>query len=179
MELNRIEFAKIDEPQLTALMAHEKLSPIKKNRGTNEQAYIRGMLQMVLRRKDGSGLYVAHENLITNAGFDFLCNVVGKNAQPADLSHIGIGTGTTAAAAAQTALVTQNAKAIAAYAHVAGTKVFTMAVTFPPETGTGAVTESGCFNAANAGTMFNRVTFAAVNKAAVDSLAITFTFTFS
>ena len=168
---------RINEDQIRELMQAEKLP--NKSHPKDEKVLLRGMVQMVLRRGDGSGLYVAHENLITTKGFDLVCDVLGKNAQPDDLSHIGIGTGTTAAAAAQTSLVTQNARQPAAYAHVAGTKVFTMAVTFAPGTGTGAVTEAGCFNAANAGTMFNRVVFAAVTKSGADSLTITFTFTFS
>ena len=178
MHLNKIEMPCINEDQIRELMQTEKL-PSKTHLKKEDHTIVRGMVQMVLRRGDGSGLYVAHENLITTKGFDLVCDVLGKNAQPDDLSHIGIGTGTTAAAAAQTALVTQNAREIAVYAHVAGTKVFTMVVTFAPGTGTGAVTEAGCFNAASSGTMFNRVLFAAVNKATADSLTVTFTFTFS
>ena len=178
MHLNKIEMPRINENQIRELMQAEKL-PSKSHLKKEDHTIVRGMVQMVLRREDGSGLYVAHENLITTKGFDLVCDVLGKNAQPGDLTHIGIGTGTTAAAVAQTALVTQNARAVAAYAHVAGTKVFTMVVTFAPATGTGAITEAGCFNAANSGTMFNRVVFAAVNKAAADSLTVTFTFTFS
>ena len=176
MELNRVEFAEMSSQQIAALMANEKLPSVGEE---GEQVYLRGMLQMVLRRKDGSGVYMAQENLITNAGFDLLCDVVGKNAQPGDLTHIGIGTGGAAAAAAQTSLTTQNARGTAAYAHVTGTKIFTMSATFAAGTGTGSVVEAGCFNAANAGTMFNRVVFTAIAKGAADSLAVTFTFTFS
>ena len=121
MHLNKIEMPCINEDQIRELMQTEKL-PNNSHPKEDEKVLLRGMVQMVLRRGDGSGLYVAHENLITTKGFDLVCDVLGKNAQPDDLSHIGIGTGTTAAAAAQTALVTQNAREIAAYAHVAGNK---------------------------------------------------------
>ena len=95
------------------------------------------------------------------------------------ISHIAVGTGTTAPAAAQTALVTESARVAATYAHTAGTKVFTMVATFPAGTATAALTEAGIFNAASAGTMLDRVTFAVINKGAADTLTVTFTFTLS
>ena len=179
MELNRVELTSVNEQNIIELMANDKVSFAQKKPGNMEQVQLRGMLQMVLRRKDGSGLYAAHENLITTAGFNLICDVLGKNTQPSDLTHIGIGTGGTAAAVAQTSLVTSVARQSAVYAHVAGTKVMTLVSTFAPGTGTGNIVEAGSFNAQSGGTMFNRVVFNAVNKAAADSLTTTFTFTFS
>ena len=173
MQLNRIELP--SDRDLAAIMADERLPERAAPRV--EGARLRGMLQSVLRRADGSVLYAAEENLITNGGFDFIADVMGNNAQPADMSHIAIGTGTTAAAASQTALVTEVARGVAVYDHTAGQKTFTMAETFAAGTGTGAITESGVLNAASGGTMLNRVVFAAINKGANDSLTQTFTFT--
>ena len=178
MQLTRIELP--NERELAAIKMNERLperppAPVQSVDG----ARLRGMLQSVLRRGDGTVLYAAEENLITNAGFDLLCNVLGLNSQPSDLTHIAIGTGSTAAAAAQTALVTQVARESATYAHTTGSKSFTMEATFSAGTGTGAITESGLFNASSGGTMFNRVTFAAINKGGNDSLEQTFTITFS
>ncbi len=42
-----------------------------------------------------------------------------------------------------------------------------------------AITEAGVFNAASAGSMFDRVVFPVVNKGADDSLTAVFTFTMS
>ena len=169
-------------PEALARMASaraELLEQIKAGPAPGEGAVIRGALELVLEREDGSGLYVAQPNLITNAGFDLLCNVLGKNAQPSDLTHIAIGTGTTAAAAADTALETENARVSATYAHTAGTKVMTMTGTVAAGTGTGSITEAGSLNASANGTLFNRTVFSAVTKAAADSLQVTFTYTFS
>jgi hypothetical protein len=45
--------------------------------------------------------------------------------------------------------------------------------------GTGAVTEAGLFNAATGGDMLCRTVFSVVNKAADDTMAITWTITLS
>ena len=144
-----------------------------------ETVGVRGFMQAVLRRKDGSVMYHAQPNLIVNGGWDLLCNVLGLNSQPSDLTHIAVGTGTTAAAAAQTTLVTELARLTATYAHTAGTMSCTFTRNFGAGQGTGALTEAGLFNAASAGTMFNRVVFDVVNKQAGDTLAMTFTITFA
>ena len=138
-----------------------------------------GISQQVLWRSDGTVLYQSSENLITDDGFDLLCDVLGNNTQPSDLTHIGVGSGSTAATAGDSALGSQLARVAATYAHTSGTKVFTMTATFPAGTGTGTIVEAGCFNAANGGTLFNRVVFGAVTKGGADSFQQTFTFTFS
>ncbi len=51
--------------------------------------------------------------------------------------------------------------------------------TFSAGEGTGAVTEAGIFNASTSGTMLCRTVFSVVNKAAGDTLQVTWTVTFS
>ena len=75
----------------------------------------------------------------------------------------------TAAAAANTALVTELARKAATFSHTAGTKVFQFEATFNAGEATGAITEAGVFNAASAGTMLDRVVFAVINKGADDA----------
>lgn len=55
--------------------------------------------------------------------------------------------------------------------------VVTYAATFAAGTGTGSLVEAGIFNAASAGTMLCKTSFDVVNKAANDSIAITWTVT--
>ena len=145
----------------------------------DEGIRLRGHAVLGLLRGDGTGLIVSQPNLITNAGFDLICDVLGKNAQPGDLTHIGIGTGAVAAAAADAALGAQTARVAADYAHNAGTKEMTLTTTVAAGTGTGDITEAGTFNAAAGGVMFNRTVFAAIQKAATDTLRVQFTFTFA
>jgi hypothetical protein len=61
----------------------------------------------------------------------------------------------------------------------ASTNTVTATATFNAGTGTGAVTEAGILNASSAGTLLCRTTFPVVNKAAGDSIAITWVVTVS
>ena len=120
------------------------------------------------------------DNLLTNNGFDFIADAMFKASQPGAMTHVAIGSGATAAAANQTALITELARAAAVYAHVAGTKAVTLVVTFAAGTGTGTVREVGVLNAASNGVMLSRATLAVARaKAATDSLQVTYTFTLS
>ena len=111
-------------------------------------------MELVLRRADGEVIVRRKDNLIVDAGFDFIADAIGKSTgRPGAMSHIAVGTGTVAAAAGNTALGTEIARKAATYAHTAGTKVFTFETTFDPGEAAGAITEAGVFNAATADTM--------------------------
>lgn len=115
------------------------------------------------------------ENLVVNSGIAFIAQRLIST--PTAMSHMAIGTGTTAAAAAQTALVTE----VGRVALTSSTNITTTVTndtvqyvaSFPAGTGTGAITEAGIFNAASAGTMLNRTVFSVVNKGAGDAMSIT------
>lgn len=118
-------------------------------------------------------------NLITDAGFDFISDVIGNGTQPGEMSHIAIGTGVTAAAVTDTALETELTRLAATYSHTVGTKVFILQALFGQGVGTGAITEAGLLNAAAAGTLLDRTVFAVINKGANDELTEKFEFTMS
>ena len=123
---------------------------------------------------------VHKDNIIVNGGFDFVADAIGNSgSRPGVMGWIAVGTGTTAAASTQTALVTEIKRNASTYAHTAGTKVFTFTASYAAGDATGALTEAGVFNAASGGTMFDRVVFPVVNKGADDSLTAVFTFTMS
>lgn len=144
-----------------------------------DKLQIKGAIRAELIKADGSVKVTQKHNMIVNVGFDFIANAIGlASSRPGVMNTIAVGTGTTAVAAAQTALATQLAYKAATYAHTAATKVFTFTTTFNPGEATGAITEAGVFNG-NGGIMFDRVTFAVINKGADDTLKITFTFTMS
>lgn len=143
---------------------------------------LKGTMTAVLTKEDGSIETFYKDNIIVNVGFDFIADAIGLAAsRPGVMSAVAVGTGTTAAAATQSALVTELARGAATYAHTAGTKTFTFTTTFAAGTGTGAITEAGVFNSttANTGIMFDRVVFSVINKGAADSLQVTFAFTMS
>jgi hypothetical protein len=143
---------------------------------------LRGFSESMLLKGNGSIELRQIENGISDAGFDFIAHSIGNRAATgatAAMGWIEVGTGTTAFAAAQTALVTALNRQSATFAHTVGTKVFTFSASYAAGTATGAITEAGVFNAASAGTMLDRVVFSVINKGSDDSLTQTFTFTMS
>jgi hypothetical protein len=146
----------------------------------DESMQLHGAMTLIISRANGDTETIYRDNLIVNVGFDFIADAIGKSAsRPAVMGYIALGTGTTAAAATQSALVTELDRNAATYAHTVGTKAFTFTADFPAGDGTGAITEAGVFNAATAGIMLDRVVFPVVNKGADDSLTAVFTFTMS
>lgn len=137
-----------------------------------------GVMTATLYKADGSVITKVKPNLITTVGFDFIADAIGKaSGRPNVMSYIAIGSGVTAAAVGNTALVTELARVAATYSHVAGTSLFSLQGDFGPGVGTGAITEAGVLNAASAGVLFDRVVFSAITKAVGDSLTQKFEFT--
>lgn len=146
----------------------------------NEKLKMTGDVSLVLRGPDGS-VKDAREikNLVVNAGLAFVISrMVGTSK--AVMSHMGLGSGTTAAAAGDTDLGSQlGSREALDSTTISGTnneKVIYEA-SFEAGDATGAVTEAGIFNASSAGDMLCRTVFAVVNKGANDSLTVTWTIT--
>ena len=114
-------------------------------------------------------------NLVVDAGLSYIASRM-KDATATAMTHMAIGSGTTDPAAGDTALQTQLGRVSLTSTTVTANSVEYVA-TFPAGTGTGAVTEAGIFNASSAGTMLCRTEFAVINKAAGDSMTITWTVT--
>jgi hypothetical protein len=120
-------------------------------------------------------------NLVTDAGKAGVASRINGSGAEAQFAHIAIGTGTTAAAAGDTALQTEISTGGGARAACTTSRVTTdvtndtaqCVVTFT-FTATFAVTEAGYFNAASAGTLLARQVFAAVNVVSGDSLSTTY-----
>ncbi len=145
-----------------------------------ESMKLHGAITLMLKKANGDVETVHKDNIIVDVGFDFIADAIGKSAsRPGVMGRIALGTGTTAAAAGQTALVTEIDRNAATYAHTAGTKTFTFTADFAAGDATGAITEAGVFNASSSGIMLDRVVFPVVNKGADDSLTAVFTFTMS
>jgi len=119
------------------------------------------------------------KNVVVTAGKNFLANwLTGATQADYFMRYLSLGTGTNAASASDTTLQTELS------ARVAGTltnstNVWQNQATFGAGTDTGAITEAGIFSASSSGTMFARQVFAVVNKAAGDSLQLTWQVTFS
>lgn len=143
-----------------------------------ENFSVHGAVTLVLQRKDGGCIASRHNNMVLNGGIDFLCNAFGAgSARPNAMSHIAVGTGTTAVAAGDTELVSELRRKEASYSHSAGTTKLTIQTTFNAGEATGAITEAGICNASRGGIFFDRVTFPVINKGASDVLTVTFEIT--
>jgi hypothetical protein len=116
-------------------------------------------------------------NIVVNTGRALIIDRLQGNT-PAVADYIAIGTGATAAAAADTTLQTEVARS---QGTLSQPDAYTdrCVYTFAAGTGTGNITEAGRLNAAAAGTLVGRQTFTAVNKTASDSLQITYDFTYA
>ena len=96
-----------------------------------ENFSVHGAVTLVLQRKDGACIASRHNNMVLNSGIDFLCNAFGAgSARPNAMSHIAVGTGTTAVAAGDTKLATELLRKAASYSHSAGTTKLTIQTTF-------------------------------------------------
>lgn len=140
---------------------------------------ISGEVNLVLTGPDGKVKEDrTHKNLVVDAGKDFIASRM-KDATATAMSHMAVGSGTTAAVAGDTDLesILGVREAIDTTTVTNNTVVYSCA--FEAGDGTGAVTEAGIFNASVAGTMLCRTTFPVVNKQADDVLTINWTITIS
>jgi hypothetical protein len=143
----------------------------------NEELKLRGDVAIVLKDKDGN-VKDSREihNLVVSSGLEFICSrMAGTSAGV--MSHMALGSGTTAAAAGQTDLVSILGSREALDSTSASSNTITYVSSFEAGEATGAVTEAGIFNAASSGTMLCRTVFAVVNKQADDTMSVTWTIT--
>ena len=148
----------------------------------NENLKLSGQLNIVLKDKAGN---VKEErelkNLVVNAGLAYIASRMTGTAKSV-MSHMGLGSGSTAAAAADTDLGSLlGSREVLDSTTISGTNDEKVVYVSSFEAGdaTGAVTEAGIFNAASGGDMLCRKVFSVVNKAADDTMSVTWTITLS
>jgi hypothetical protein len=137
-----------------------------------------GELEIVLRDRHGNiKETIKAKNLVVSAGKTYLASrAVGTSSTI--MSHMAIGTSTSTPQAADTSLGTEAGRVTLASSSNSANAI-TYTATFPAGTGTGAITEAAVLNASSSGTMLCRTTFPVVNKAAGDSIAVTWVVTIS
>ena len=140
----------------------------------NSEIKATGRLSVIVKDSDGR---IKEErdinNLVVTSGLGFIASRM-KDASATAMGYMGIGTGSTAAAAGDTALGSELDRNALSSTTVTGNQIEYVS-TWSAGDGTGAITEAGIFNAASAGTMLARTVFAVVNKDANDTLSITWT----
>lgn len=134
-----------------------------------------GELQIILRDAEGNiKLEKTVPNLVVTVGKGVIASRL-TGVSTAVMSHMAVGTNTTAAVAANATLgveIAASRVALATAGGVATANQVAYSATFAAGVGTGAITEAGIFNAASVGSMLCRTTFAVVNKDVGDSLTI-------
>jgi len=137
-----------------------------------------GELKLTLTNEKGDVTKeVIVPNTVVTVGKNFIASRM-KDASATAMSHMEVGSGSTGAVVGNTTLQTViSGSRTALTSTTVTTNSVAYVVTFPAGTGTGAVTEAGIFNASSGGTMLCRTTFSVINKAAADTLGITWTIT--
>lgn len=134
-----------------------------------------------IEHRDESGELIAaveRDNLVVTTGRNVIANRMRSSPTMAAMTHMAVGTDATAAAIGQTALIAEVAASRTALDSTTVTNnQIAYVCTFPAGVGTGNLREAGIFNASSSGDMLARVTFSSLNKAAGDSVTITWTIT--
>ena len=144
----------------------------------NDTVKMKGELRLTLTNPTGNITQeVVVPNLVVTTGKNYIASRI-KDASATAMSHMAIGTGSTAAAAGNSALGSEAGRVALTSTTVTNNAVAYVA-TFPAGTGTGAITEAGILNASSSGTLLCRTVFSVINKGAADTLGITWTVTVS
>lgn len=146
-------------------------------------------LSLILRRADGSHVNygVVGYRVITTAGVGFIVDAWGNTVELENMKYHGCGTGTTAEASGDTALVTESTTALNPDSTRATGTQSEPSSTSLKSSGTvtfdasAAITEHGLFSqaATGGGVLFDRTVFSAVNVVSGDSIQFDYTVTLS
>lgn len=139
---------------------------------------MKGRVQFQLLRADGTEVTWEVDNLVPNNGKGVIAERMKAAPSLAAMTHMAVGTSGTVPAAGDANLGAEVAGSRTALtATVVAGPVITYTASFGPGVGTGALVEAGIFNATPGGVMLCRTTFTVINKAAGDTLNVTWTVT--
>lgn len=158
--------------------------------GNADRVLMYGAVDAVIIRNDGTTLDLGcvGKRVVTTAGVNYLRDDFAAGAGSADIStfkYHACGTGTTAEAIGDTALVTECTTALNPDStRGVGTQVNSVAKTYSTVAtltfdASAAVTEHGLFSAASTGVLWDRTVFAAINVGSGDSIQFTYTLVIS
>ena len=146
---------------------------IKENLG------ITGALTIVKTNEQGIVTDKLHvPNLVVSAGKTFIASRMVGTASDV-MSHMAVGQGTTSPVVGDTDMEDILGARVALTSSTPSSNTVTYVATFAAGISTGPITEAGIFNASTGSTMLCRTVFPVVNKAAGDSITITWVCTIS
>ena len=135
---------------------------------------VRGHVSITLTDADGRVKQVEKANTVTIEGKYGLADNILASPTKGKPTHMAIGTGSPAANALGTEL---DRNALTSKTRL--NAVVTMVGDWAAGDGTGAITEAGLFDASSSGNAWCTASFSVINKAASDTLSITWTLTVS
>jgi hypothetical protein len=147
-------------------------------------------LQVLRGNGDVEDLGLASMRVVTTAGVGYIVDSFQNLVEPENMKYHGFGTGTTAEASSDTALVTElttqyatdNTRPTGSTTEGASANIYRTVATLAPDSGSPAITEHGVFSqaATGGGVLLDRSKFAAVNldTTAGDSIVATYDLTF-
>jgi len=145
----------------------------------NDTLKLTGRVGIVVRDKNGNVKETRDEkNLVVDAGLDFIASRMKDTTDDA-MTHMALGTGTTAAAADDTDVETIAGSRETLDSTTVTDNTIKYVCNFEANDVTGAITEAGIFNASTGGSMLCRVVFSAVNLTSTDSISVDWTITIS
>lgn len=143
-----------------------------------ENMKVTGKLCIVVRDSEGKiKQSLSVPNIVVTNGKNYIASRMTDNSFTI-MSHMAIGTGNSTPVVGDSSLGVETGRVVLS-SFTSSSNQVTATATFPAGTGTGAITEAGIFNSAISGTMLCRTSFPVVNKAAGDSIAITWVITVS
>lgn len=120
---------------------------------------------------------VSVPNMVVTAGKNWAATRLTTDS--GKMTHMGVGTGSTAVALTDTALVTESVRVAlngGGNGDAAGNSIQFQAA-FPATGATAILREAGIFTASTAGTMLARTVYDAISKGPSDAITITWTIT--
>lgn len=131
---------------------------------------------------------IVGRKMVTDAGVNYIVDAFQNTTEVENLKFHGIGTGTTAEAASQTALVTEltteynpdNTRATGSTTEGATANIYrTVGTNTLDATPGAALREHGVFSASSAGTLLDRTLYSAITLSSGDALQSTYDLTLS
>lgn len=145
-----------------------------------------GRLSVVVMRGGQQVDYgIASLRVVTTVGVNYIVDAFQNLTELENMKFHALGTGTTAEAVGDTALVTELTTEYVGDTRATGTQgegaanVYRTVGTITLDSGTPAVTEHGVFSAASAGTLLDRSKFAAINLVGANGDGIQATYDFT
>ena len=139
---------------------------------------LKGVFTGILFKSNGEVKTIRKSNKILNVGLDFVCDAIANaNSRPSPMQYIAVGSGTTAVAKEDTALINEIARKECTYIHTDGANEFSLEVTFGAGEAVGLIAEIGVCNASTGGIFIDRVVTSGFDKEESDIYKAIFEFT--